>query len=62
MSLTPRDEAIIQVITMAERRVHDEEKGAESGRDRAVIKHLKKLVHQLRKKIKADPVYTDIPY
>lgn len=60
--LTPRDEAIIQAITLIEIQVRDAEEDAENRRDRAVIKQLKKLVHQLRKKIGADPVYTDIDF
>lgn len=57
---TPRQEAIgiaIGAIDLAIK-LHTEE--AESRRDRTVVRQLKKLSHQLRRKIGADSVYPDV--
>ena len=56
---TPREEAIgiaIGAVDLAIK-LHTEE--AECRRDRTVVRHLKKLSHQLRRKIGADPIYPD---
>lgn len=57
---TPREEAIgiaIGAIDLAVK-LHTEE--AESRRDRAIVRQLMKLSHQLRRKIGADPVYPEV--
>ena len=57
---TPRKEAISRAIMLIEAAVMDYTEEAESRRDRAVIRQLKKLSHQLRRKIGADPIYADV--
>lgn len=57
---TPREEAIgiaIGAIDLAVK-LHTEE--AEFQRDRTVVRHLKKLSHELRRKIRADPIYPNV--
>lgn len=68
MKLTPRESAIQIVINLIENEIHDQEKEATSVRafgippetTDAVIRHLKKYAHQMRRKIGADPIYAEV--
>lgn len=57
---TPREEAIGIAIGAIDLSVKLHAEEAESRRDRAVVRQLKKLSHQLRRKIGADPIYQDV--
>ena len=57
---TPREEAISRAIMLIESAIMDYAEEAKTRRDKAVIRQLKKLSHQLRRKIGADPVYPEV--
>lgn len=57
---TPREEAIGRAIALIDSAIMDYTEEAESRRDRAIVRQLMKLSHQLRRKIGADHVYPEV--